>query len=71
MNYKDFQDRVERYDRENRRYYYFMILRVDEVNCKILLNLFKLYENCSFFYYFYVFFFYYLDGEVNDFVNQF
>jgi len=33
MNYKDFQERAERYDRENRRHYYFMTLRADEVNC--------------------------------------
>ena len=32
MNYKDFQERAERYDRENRRHYYFMTLRADEVN---------------------------------------
>ena len=31
MNYKDFQERAERYDRENRRHYYFMTLRADEV----------------------------------------
>ena len=40
MNYKDFQERAERYDRENRRHYYFMTLRADEVNCKTLLNAF-------------------------------
>ena len=31
MNYKDFQERAECYDRENRRHYYFMTLRADEV----------------------------------------
>ena len=31
MNYKDFQERAEYYDRENRRHYYFMTLRADEV----------------------------------------
>lgn len=31
MNYKDFQERAERYDRENRRHYYFMTLRADEL----------------------------------------
>ena len=46
MNYKDFQERAERYDRENRRHYYFMTLRADEVNCKTLLNSFE-HKNCS------------------------
>ena len=40
MDYKDFQERAERYDKENRRHYYFMTLRADEVIigrfCKIL-----------------------------------
>lgn len=40
MNYKDFQERAERYDRENRRHYYFMTLRADEVHCKTLLHAF-------------------------------
>lgn len=71
MNYKDFQDRAERYDRENRRHYYFMTLRADEVNCKTLLNSFKPHENCSSLYYSYASLSYYLDGEVNDFVNEF
>ena len=31
MDYKDFQERAERYDKENRRHYYFMTLRADEV----------------------------------------
>ena len=31
LSYKDFQERAERYDRENRRHYYFMTLRADEV----------------------------------------
>ncbi|XP_078343740.1 histone-lysine N-methyltransferase SETD2-like isoform X2 [Oculina patagonica] len=31
MNYKDFSERAERYDRENRRHYYFMTLRADEI----------------------------------------
>ena len=34
MNYRDFQDRAERYDRENRTHYYFMTLRADEVHVK-------------------------------------
>ena len=41
MNYKDFQERAERYDRENRRHYYFMTLRADEVNCRTLLHPFR------------------------------
>ena len=41
MNYKDFQERAERYDRENRRHYYFMTLRADEVRI-VNLNLFFL-----------------------------
>ena len=52
MNYKDFQERAERYDRENRRHYYFMTLRADEVNCKTLLNSFESQENCFSFYQF-------------------
>lgn len=31
MDYRDFQDRAEQYDRENRRHYYFMTLRADEI----------------------------------------
>ena len=31
MDYRDFQERAERYDKENRRHYYFMTLRADEV----------------------------------------
>ena len=31
MDYRDFQERAELYDRENRRHYYFMTLRADEV----------------------------------------
>ena len=48
MNYKDFQERAERYDRENRRHYYFMTLRADEVNFKTLLRVSgPQYENCN------------------------
>lgn len=48
MNYKDFQERAERYDRENRRHYYFMTLRADEVNFKTLLCVSgPQYENCN------------------------
>lgn len=50
MNYKDFQERAERYDRENRRHYYFMTLRADEVNCKTLLHVHAFgphYQNCN------------------------
>ena len=46
MNYKDFQERAERYDRENRRHYYFMILRADEVRSGNL-NLFLSRDNNS------------------------
>ena len=41
INYKDFQERAECYDRENRRHYYFMTLRADEVrsgNLKLFLS---------------------------------
>ena len=74
MNYKDFQERAERYDRENRRHYYFMTLRADEVNCKTLLNSFEPHENCSSLYQFLHVCLscsttYYLDGQFNDFVN--
>lgn len=31
MDYRDFQERAELYDRENRRHYYFMTLRADEI----------------------------------------
>lgn len=31
MDYRDFQERAERYDKENRRHYYFMTLRADEI----------------------------------------
>ena len=36
MDYKDFQERAELYDRENRRHYYFMTLRADEVTSHLL-----------------------------------
>ena len=39
MDYRDFQDRAEQYDRENRRHYYFMTLRADEVQYSKLLVL--------------------------------
>ena len=39
MDYRDFQDRAEQYDRENRRHYYFMTLRADEVQYGKLLVL--------------------------------
>jgi histone-lysine N-methyltransferase SETD2 len=32
MGYDEFEKRVEMYDRENRRHYYFMTLRADEVS---------------------------------------
>ncbi|XP_032241373.1 histone-lysine N-methyltransferase SETD2 isoform X2 [Nematostella vectensis] len=31
MNYRDFQSRAQRYDRQKRRHYYFMTLRADEI----------------------------------------
>ena len=46
MNYKDFQERAEHYDRENRRHYYFMTLRADEVRSGNL-NLFLSRDNNS------------------------
>ena len=46
MNYKDFQERTEHYDRENRRHYLFMTLRADEVR-KGNLNLFLRRDNNS------------------------
>ena len=33
MGYEEFEKRVEMYDRDNRRHYYFMTLRADEVRC--------------------------------------
>lgn len=32
MGYEEFEKRVETYDKENRRHYYFMTLRADEVS---------------------------------------
>ena len=32
MGYEEFEKRVEMYDRDNRRHYYFMTLRADEVS---------------------------------------
>jgi hypothetical protein len=32
MNYRDFQNRAEQYDRQKRTHYYFMTLRADEVS---------------------------------------
>ena len=46
MNYKDFQERAECYDRENRRHYCFMTLRADEVR-RGNLNLFLCRDNNS------------------------
>ena len=46
MNYRDFQERAERYDRENRRHYKFMALRADEVR-RGNLNLFLSRDNNS------------------------
>ena len=46
MNYKDLQERAECYDRENRRHYYFMTLRADEVRSGNL-NLFLSRDNNS------------------------
>nr|XP_058967435.1 histone-lysine N-methyltransferase SETD2-like [Pocillopora verrucosa] len=42
MNYKDFQERAECYDGENRRHYYFMTLRADEwtVHCLLRIGFF-------------------------------
>ena len=37
MGYEEFEKRVEMYDRDNRRHYYFMTLRADEVRCFISL----------------------------------
>ena len=45
-NYKDFQERAECYDGENRRHYYFMTLRADEVRTGNL-NLFLSRDNNS------------------------
>ena len=46
MNYKDFQERAECYDGENRRHHYFMTLRADEVRTGNL-NLFLSRDNNS------------------------
>lgn len=46
MDYRDFQDRAEQYDRENRRHYYFMTLRADEVQYSVLLVL--IWFGCAF-----------------------
>ena len=35
MGYDEFEKRVEAYDRENRRHYYFMTLRADEVSLSL------------------------------------
>lgn len=32
MGYEEFEKRVETYDKENRKHYYFMTLRADEVS---------------------------------------
>ena len=38
MGYEEFEKRVEMYDRENRRHYYFMTLRADEVSTCLGVN---------------------------------